>query len=303
MCSWIESMLTIRPYLATPSPAMRAGRGGAQPAGQWPPSQHSMLGLYVGCARPISPGHCGHLTTAKPAQWPRRREMAVSWCAAPRRPETVAWHPPGGIAAVAARRAGGQGGANSSSVEGPSTQGRQLTASSWRCGIPDAVADRLRGLARPGQCGGRWMVAGLASRQVTNRCNPCSAWLLLPSVWMMRVPFNDAAIPSLGTAGPALVATEVPAFVRAWAGSLQAGEMERSPAVVMPRPMQGSGGFAHLPSLGFLWWIVCAGSRAEGSGGTLRLARAAGSHAGAACSPGAMAGLLGRIHRFSRGPR
>jgi len=146
----------------------------------------------------------------------------------------------------------------------PSPQGRQRRPSTGAG--HHRRADRLVGLARPANAvvrlDGRLR---LASPQVT-LCQSL-ARLAVSLVWMNRVALQRRCYPAVGMLGPAAVATECRAFVEPGRPAWQVGRMERSPASVVILAYALCG-FAHSPQLLILWrGIVCAGSRAEGSGG------------------------------------
>lgn len=233
----IESMLAIRPYLATAKPheiAVVLTAGMATIAS-------TVLALYVGVLLPYFPGIAGHLLIANLLSAPAALIMARILVPAPAgsAPSAVEDSP---SALADPPRAG-------SSVEAI-TQGAN-DGLKLVLGIT-AVLIAFVGLLALVNNGIGWIGGWVGFPGIT--LQSLLAWVFLPFVWMIGVPSADALAASELLA-LRLVATEVPAFV-GLANGLQAGTWQDARSVVILA--YALCGFAHLPSLGIFVGGLCA---------------------------------------------
>jgi CNT family concentrative nucleoside transporter len=272
----IESMLTIRPYLATARPheiAVILTAGMATIAS-------TMLGLYVGILAPYFPGIGGHLLIANLLSAPAAVLMSRILVPAPpgigsdgktSPPELL--EPPRSGSMVEAITQG-------------SNDGLKLIF-----GIT-AVLIAFVGLLALANAGIGWAGGWLGFPGAT--LESLLAWVFLPIVWMIGVPFPDAFAASELLA-LRLVATEIPSFV-ALAGSLETGSWSDPRSVVILA--YSLCGFAHLPSLGIFIGGLCALAPEQRSVAGQLAWRVLLASTLACLLTGAMAGLLGGFVGF-----
>ena len=266
----IESMLTIRPYLAAARPhelAVVLTAGMATIAS-------TMLGLYVGVLQPHFPGIAGHLITANLLSAPAAVMMARILV-----PEPQPQLQPCGLLPVLAEA--DRCGSSVEAITQGANDGLRLAL-----GIT-AVLIAFVGLLTLANTGIGWLGSWVGQPQVS--LQSLLAWVFVPFVWMIGVPWADALAASELLA-LRLVATEVPSFV-SLAASLEAGTWSDPRSVVILA--YALCGFAHLPSLGIFVGGLCA-LAPEQKGVVGKLAWRALLAATLACLlTGAVAGLLG----------
>ncbi|MEX1324431.1 MAG: nucleoside transporter C-terminal domain-containing protein [Synechococcaceae cyanobacterium] len=277
----IESMLTIRPYLATARPheiAVVLTAGMATIAS-------TMLGLYVGVLQSHFPGIAGHLITANLLSAPAAVMMARILV-----PEPLHQTPlPGGgsRAALPEMVEEARYGSSVEAITQGANDGLKLAL-----GIT-AVLIAFVGLLTLANAGIGWVGSWFGQPQAT--LQSLLAWVFLPFVWMIGVPYADA-MPASELLALRLVATEVPSFV-SLAASLQAGEWSDLRSVVILA--YALCGFAHLPSLGIFVGGLCA-LAPEQKGVVGHLAWRVLLASTLACLlTGAVAGLLGGFTGFA----
>ncbi|MBE9153347.1 NupC/NupG family nucleoside CNT transporter [Cyanobium sp. LEGE 06113] len=276
----IESMLTIRPYLATARPhelAVVLTAGMATIAS-------TMLGLYVGVLQPYFPGIAGHLITANLLSAPAAVMMARILVPEPLPQGTLQQQPqarpePRGLLPVLAEA--DRCGSSVEAITQGANDGLKLAL-----GIT-AVLIAFVGLLTLANTGIGWLGSWVGQPQVS--LQSLLAWVFVPFVWMIGVPSADALAASELLA-LRLVATEVPSFV-SLAASLEAGTWSDPRSVVILA--YALCGFAHLPSLGIFVGGLCA-LAPEQKGVVGKLAWRGLLAATLACLlTGAVAGLLG----------
>lgn len=277
----IESMLTIRPYLAGARPhelAVILTAGMATIAS-------TMLGLYVGVLEPYFPGIGGHLLIANLLSAPAAVMMARILV-----PEPLAekhGNQAGVTEEIPEISEQARAGSSVEAITQGANDGLKLAL-----GIT-AVLIAFVGLLALVNSGigslGGWFGHPEATLQ------SLLAWVFYPFVWMIGVPLPDA-FPASELLALRLVATEVPSFV-SLAGSIQEGVWSDSRSVVILA--YALCGFAHLPSLGIFVGGLCA--LAPGQKGTVgKLALRVLLASTLACLlTGAVAGLLGGFTGFS----
>jgi concentrative nucleoside transporter, CNT family len=277
----IESMLTIRPYLATAQPhelavVLTAGMSTIA---------STMLGLYVGVLQPHFPGIAGHLITANLLSAPAAVMMARLLVPAPLAREPLAGHESRALLPEQLEEA--RYGSSVEAITQGANDGLKLAL-----GIT-AVLIAFVGLLTLANAGIGWLGGWVGQPQAT--LQSLLAWVFVPFVWMIGVPINDA-LPASELLALRLVATEVPAFV-SLAGSLQAGQWSDPRSVVILA--YALCGFAHLPSLGIFVGGLCAlAPEQKGVVGTLAW-RVLLASTLACLLTGAVAGLLGGFTGFS----
>lgn len=271
----IESMLTIRPYLAAARPheiAVILTAGMATIAS-------TMLGLYVGVLEPHFPGIAGHLLIANLLSAPAAVMMARILVPAPAVDKDAAETEP--AAPLPGTLELSRHGSCVEAITHGANEGLKLIF-----GIT-AVLVAFVGLLALVNAGLGWAGSWFGSPDAT--LQSLLAWIFLPFVWMIGVPSQDAFQASELLA-LRLVATEVPSFV-GLAGGLEAGSWSDQRSVVILA--YALCGFAHLPSLGIFIGGLCA-LAPEQRGVAGRLAWRVLLAATLACIlTGAMAGLLG----------
>jgi concentrative nucleoside transporter, CNT family len=277
----IESMLTIRPYLATAKPheiAVILTAGMATIAS-------TMLGLYVGILAPFFPGIAGHLLIANLLSAPAAVLMARILVPAPSLNGSPVEAPSGTMLPETLDLP--RSGSCVEAITQGANEGLKLIF-----GIT-AVLVAFVGLLALVNAGMGWMGSWFGFPSLT--LESVLAWIFLPFVWMIGIPAADAFAASELLA-LRLVATEIPSFV-GLAESLEAGSWsDPRSAVILAYALCG---FAHLPSLGIFIGGLCA-LAPEQRGVAGRLAWRVLLASTLACLlTGAIAGLLGGFLELS----
>ncbi|MEO1003351.1 MAG: nucleoside transporter C-terminal domain-containing protein [Cyanobacteria bacterium J06638_7] len=277
----IESMLTIRPYLASARPheiAVVITAGMATIAS-------TMLGLYVGVLEPHIPGIAGHLITANLLSAPAAVMMARILVPEPLNSDPPADGP--SRTALAELAEGARYGSSVEAISRGANDGLKLAL-----GIT-AVLVAFVGMLELANGGIGWLGSWVGQPQAT--LQSLLAWVFLPFVWMIGVPSADA-LPAAELLALRLVATEVPSYV-SLAASVQEGVWSEPRSVVILA--YALCGFAHLPSLGI--FVGGLGALApEQSAVVGRLAWRVLLASTLACLlTGAVAGLLGGVSGFA----
>lgn len=238
----IESMLTIRPYLAAAKPheiAVILTAGMATIAS-------TILGLYVGVLEPFFPGIGGHLLTANLISAPAAVMMARILVPAPKVEGTADSEKEESPVPLSEIAGESPPGSSVEAITRGANEGLKLAF-----GIT-AVLIAFVGLLALVNTGLGWMGGWVGFPDA--KLESLLAWVFLPFVWLIGVPAADVFQASELLA-LRLVATEVPAYV-ALAQGLEAGTWSDSRSVVILA--YALCGFAHIPSLGIFIGGLCA---------------------------------------------
>jgi len=274
----IESMLTVRPYLSNAKPhelAVILTAGMATIAS-------TTLGLYVGVLQPVFPTIAGHLLTANLLSAPAAVLMARILVPAPvdAEPDSTRSNGVDELSRSADMMQDFKVDSAVEAVTQGANEGLKLAFGITAVLIAFvgllALANMLLGEV------GAWI--GLPELTLESLI----AWIFLPVVWLIGVPWADAfAVAEL--LALRLIATEVPSYI-ALAGDIESGVWTDPRSIVICA--YALCGFAHIPSLGIFVGGLCA-LVPEQKGVIGQLAWRALLAATLACLlTGAMAGLL-----------
>ncbi len=236
----IESMLTVRPYLAQAKPheiAVVLAAGMATIAS-------TVLGLYVGILQPVFPDIAGHLLTANLLSAPAAVLMARILVPAPRKIDVLgSAHtdemPTSPIQTV-------RPGSAIEAITQGANEGLKLAFGITAVLIAFvgllALANSILGAV------GGWV----GKPDIT--LESLLAWIFLPFAWLMGITASDA-FQAAELLALRLVATEVPAYFALATGIQQNTWSDPRSVVIMAYALCG---FAHLPSLGIFAGGLCA---------------------------------------------